>query len=146
MSLHEKVGYSDHIVGVVNDENGTTNGVIVKKHRRQCLHYAQTTTLNILRHFNSPAQTQKRLLLRFSQKQNDNLKTLEEIGYEIYNSKNSKYKIGVINLMGNVFMRKTADVFQEAKKLSKDTIVIVNSCGDAKKDRDILKQRLKKNR
>ena len=78
--------FCDHIVGVVNDENGTTNGVIVKKHRRQCLHYAQKTTINILRHFNSPAQTQKRLLLRFSQKQNDNLKTLEEIGYEIYNS------------------------------------------------------------
>tara|TARA_Y100001970_G_scaffold289643_1_gene420691 strand:- start:953 stop:1795 length:843 start_codon:yes stop_codon:yes gene_type:complete len=31
-----------------------------------------------------------------------------------------------------------------APKLSKDTIIIVNSCGDAKKDRDILKQRLGK--
>src|SRR6056300_662590 len=31
-----------------------------------------------------------------------------------------------------------------AQKLSKDTVIIVNSCGDAKKDRDILKQRLKK--
>ena len=30
-----------------------------------------------------------------------------------------------------------------APKLSKDTIIIVNSCGDAKKDRDILKTRLK---
>ena len=29
-------------------------------------------------------------------------------------------------------------------KLSKDTIIIVNSCGDAKKDRDILKARLGK--
>ena len=38
-------------------------------------------------------------------------------GYEIYLSKNDKYKIGVINLMGNVFMRKTEDVFQTAKKL-----------------------------
>ena len=40
-------------------------------------------------------------------------------GHEIYLSKDKKYKIGVINLMGNVFMRKTDDVFQEAKKLSK---------------------------
>ena len=32
-----------------------------------------------------------------------------------------------------------------APKLSKDTIIIVNSCGDAKKDKDILKQRLGKN-
>ena len=30
----------------------------------------------------------------------------------------------------------------EAKKLSKDTIVVVNSCGDAYKDRKILKKRL----
>ena len=36
-------------------------------------------------------------------------------GNEIYLSKNKKYKIGVINLMGNVFMRKTEDVFLEAK-------------------------------
>ena len=31
-----------------------------------------------------------------------------------------------------------------APKLSHDTIIIVNSCGDAKKDRDILKERLGK--
>ena len=40
-------------------------------------------------------------------------------GYEVYVSKNNNYKIGVINLMGNVFMRKTEDVFQEAKKIKK---------------------------
>ncbi len=40
-------------------------------------------------------------------------------GYEIFVSKNNKYKIGVINFMGNVFMRKTEDVFQEAKKNKK---------------------------
>ncbi len=33
---------------------------------------------------------------------------------------------------------------KEAKKLSKDTIVVVNSCGDAYKDREILKKRLGK--
>ena len=32
----------------------------------------------------------------------------------------------------------------EAKKLTKDTIVVVNSCGDAYKDREILKKRLGK--
>ena len=31
-----------------------------------------------------------------------------------------------------------------APKLNEDTIIIVNSCGDAHKDRDILKQRLGK--
>jgi 2',3'-cyclic-nucleotide 2'-phosphodiesterase len=44
-------------------------------------------------------------------------------GYEIYLSKKKKYKIGVINLMGNVFMRKTEDVFQTAKHI-RDKIVL----------------------
>ena len=38
-------------------------------------------------------------------------------GYEIYLSKDKRYKIGVINLMGNVFMRKTEDVFKTAKEI-----------------------------
>ena len=51
-------------------------------------------------------------------------------GYEIYFSKNNKYKIGVINLMGNVFMRKTEDVFPIAKNICKKMIL--------KKDVDFL--------
>ena len=47
-------------------------------------------------------------------------------GYEIYISKNKKYKIGVINLMGNVFMRKTDDVFKVAQKISKKLILKKN--------------------
>ena len=47
-------------------------------------------------------------------------------GYEIYISKNKKYKIGVINLMGNVFMRKTDDVFQIAKNISKKLVLKKN--------------------
>ena len=37
-----------------------------------------------------------------------------------------------------------AEAIKIAPKLSKDTIIIVNSCGDAKKDRDILRERLNK--
>ena len=37
-----------------------------------------------------------------------------------------------------------AEAIKIAPKLSKDTIIIVNSCGDAQKDRDILKERLGK--
>jgi 2',3'-cyclic-nucleotide 2'-phosphodiesterase len=47
-------------------------------------------------------------------------------GYEIYFTKDRKYKIGVINLMGNIFMKKTDDVFQEAKKISKKMILKKN--------------------
>ena len=38
-----------------------------------------------------------------------------------------------------------AEAIKIAPKLSKDTICIINSCGDARKDRDILKKRLGKN-
>jgi 2',3'-cyclic-nucleotide 2'-phosphodiesterase len=44
-------------------------------------------------------------------------------GYGIYLTKDKKFKVGVINLMGNVFMRKTEDVFEVAKKI-KDKIVL----------------------
>ena len=36
-----------------------------------------------------------------------------------------------------------AEAIKISPNLTRDTIVIVNSCGDAKKDRDILKMRLK---
>ena len=47
-------------------------------------------------------------------------------GYGIYFSKNKKYKIGVINLMGNVFMKKTEDVFLTAKEISEKIILKKN--------------------
>ena len=47
-------------------------------------------------------------------------------GFEIYVTKNKKYKVGVINLMGNVFMRKTEDVFREAQKIKKKMILKKN--------------------
>ena len=37
-----------------------------------------------------------------------------------------------------------AEAIKIAPKLSRDIIIIVNSCGDAQKDRDILRQRLGK--
>ena len=40
-------------------------------------------------------------------------------GYKIFFSKNKKFKVGVINLMGNVFMRKTLDVFKTAQEICK---------------------------
>ena len=47
-------------------------------------------------------------------------------GFEVYFSKDRKYKIGVINLMGNVFMRKTEDVFKVAQKIKKKLILKKN--------------------
>ena len=38
---------------------------------------------------------------------------------EYFYQKDKKFKIGVINLMGNVFMRKSDDVFKKAKEIMK---------------------------
>ena len=47
-------------------------------------------------------------------------------GFGIFLSKDKKYKIAVINLMGNVFMRKTDDVFFTAQKIYKKIILKKN--------------------
>ena len=47
-------------------------------------------------------------------------------GYGIYLTKDKKFKFGVINLMGNVFMRKTDDVFKSAGEISKKIILKKN--------------------
>ena len=47
-------------------------------------------------------------------------------GFGIYESKNKKFKVGVINLMGNVFMKKTEDVFKTAKKIREKIILKKN--------------------
>ena len=47
-------------------------------------------------------------------------------GFGIFFSKDKKYKIGVINLMGNVFMRKTEDVFKIAKNICKKIVLKKN--------------------
>ena len=47
-------------------------------------------------------------------------------GYGIFHSKNKKFKVGVINLMGNVFMRKTEDVFKKAQEINKKLILKKN--------------------
>ena len=51
-------------------------------------------------------------------------------GFGIFLSKNKKHKVAVINLMGNVFMKKTEDLFVAAKKLQ-NTIQL-------KKDADFI--------
>ena len=38
-------------------------------------------------------------------------------GFGIFLSKDKKYRVGVINLMGNIFMKKTEDLFTAAKKM-----------------------------
>jgi len=48
-------------------------------------------------------------------------------GLGIFHSRKNNYTVGVINLMGNVFMRKTEDVFEAAKNLQEKVILKKNS-------------------
>ena len=43
-------------------------------------------------------------------------------GFGIFYTKDKKFKIAVINLMGNVFMKKTENVFEVAKKIKNEII------------------------
>ncbi len=47
-------------------------------------------------------------------------------GFGIFLSKDKKFKIGVANLMGNVFMRKTDDVFKTAQEIKKKLLLKKN--------------------
>ena len=47
-------------------------------------------------------------------------------GFGIFHSKKKKFKVGVINLMGNVFMRKSEDVFKKAQEINKKLILKKN--------------------
>ena len=47
-------------------------------------------------------------------------------GFEIYETKDKNFKVGVINLMGNVFMRKSNDVFLTAREICKKMVLKKN--------------------
>ena len=47
-------------------------------------------------------------------------------GHGVFLSKNKKYKIGVINLMGNVYMRKSDNVFKKARDLKEKFVLKKN--------------------
>ena len=47
-------------------------------------------------------------------------------GFGIFQSKNKKFRVGVVNLMGNVFMRKANNVFDVCKKIEEKIILKKN--------------------
>ena len=47
-------------------------------------------------------------------------------GFEIYETKDKNFKVGVINLMGNVFMRKSNDVFLTSREICKKMVLKKN--------------------
>jgi len=116
---------------VVNGENAADGGVGITKKNTEDFFNAGVDVITSGNHIWDEKETmqfiskEKRLL-----RPENSIEPAPGEGLGIFNSKNNK-KVAVINLMGNIFMKKSEDVFQAAKKfienvkLKKDSDFIV---------------------
>ena len=116
---------------IVNGENAADLGVGITKKNTEDFFNAGADVITTGNHVWDQKETmefitsEKRLL-----RPQNLIKGSPGKGFDIFNSKNNK-KIAVINLMGNIFMKKCDDVFEAAKKfienvkLKKDADFIV---------------------
>ena len=101
---------------VVNGENAADPGVGITKKNTEEFFRAGTDVITTGNHIWDQKETmefitsEKRLL-----RPQNLFEGSPGKGFGIFNSKNNK-KVAVINLMGNIFMKKCEDVFQAAKK------------------------------
>ena len=101
---------------ILNGENAANNGVGISNQNAEDFFDAGVDVITSGNHIWDQKETmqfiksEKRLL-----RPENSLKPAPGEGIGIYNSKNNK-KIAVINLMGNVFMKQSEDVFETAKK------------------------------
>ena len=101
---------------VVNGENAADDGVGISKKNSEDIFNSGTDVITSGNHIWDQKDTmefienEKRLL-----RPENSLKPVPGEGYGIFKSKNNK-KVAVINLMANVFMKKSEDVFETAKK------------------------------
>jgi len=116
---------------IVNGENAADSGLGITKKNTEEFFKAGTDVITSGNHIWDEKETmefitsEKRLL-----RPENLIKGSPGLGYGIFKSKNNK-KVAVINLMGNIFMKKSEDVFETAKKfiqevkLKKDADFIV---------------------
>ena len=101
---------------IVNGENAADSGVGITKKNTEEFFEAGTDVITSGNHIWDEKETmefitsEKRLL-----RPENLIKGSPGEGFGIFNSKNNK-KVAVINLMGNIFMKKCEDVFEVAKK------------------------------
>ena len=101
---------------IVNGENAADTGVGITKKNTEEFFKAGTDVITTGNHVWDQQETlefitsEKRLL-----RPENLVKGSPGLGTGIFNSKNNK-KVAVINLMGNIFMKKCDDVFKAAKK------------------------------
>tara|TARA_B100000287_G_scaffold74014_1_gene65753 strand:+ start:451 stop:1263 length:813 start_codon:yes stop_codon:yes gene_type:complete len=117
---------------IINGENAADSGVGISKQNLEDFFNAGTDVITSGNHIWDQKETmefikdEKRLLRPYNL-----IEGSPGEGLGIFQIKNKKFKIAVINLMGNIFMKKCEDVFQAAKKfidsvkLKKDADFIV---------------------
>ena len=104
---------------VVNGENAADNGLGISKKNLDDILTAGVDVVTSGNHIWDQKETaefiksEKRLL-----RPENSLKPVPGDGYGIFNSRNNK-KVAVLNLMANVFMKKSEDVFETAKQFIK---------------------------
>ncbi len=116
---------------ILNGENAADNGVGITKKNSEDLFNAGADVITSGNHIWDQKETEEFILKekRLLRPENS-LKPVPGEGMGIFISKNNM-KVAVINLMGNVFMKKSEDVFEAAKKfvekfkLKKDADFIV---------------------
>ena len=103
---------------IVNGENAADTGVGITKKNTEEFFKVGTDVITSGNHIWDEKETaefitsEKRLL-----RPENLIAGSPGVGTGIFNSKNNK-KVAVINLMGNIFMRKCEDVFESAKKFT----------------------------
>ncbi len=101
---------------IVNGENAANDGVGISKKNSDDIFSSGTDVITSGNHIWDQKETmefiqnEKRLL-----RPENSLKPVPGEGYGIFKSKNNK-KVAVVNLMANVFMKKSENVFEIAKK------------------------------
>jgi len=105
---------------IVNGENAADPGVGITKKNTEEFFKAGTDVITTGNHVWDQKETmefitsEKRLL-----RPENLIKGSPGVGFGIFNSKNNK-KVAVINLMGNIFMKKCENAFEAAKKFIKE--------------------------
>jgi 2',3'-cyclic-nucleotide 2'-phosphodiesterase len=104
---------------IINGENAADNGLGITKGNAEELFNSGADVITTGNHVWDQKET-----IKFIEEESRLLRPYNLIegspgkGYNIFISKNNK-KIAVVNLMGNVFMRKSEDVFMSAQKFKK---------------------------
>ncbi len=105
---------------IVNGENAADSGAGISNENAEDFFTAGADVITSGNHIWDEKETmqfiskEKRLL-----RPENSIRPAPGEGLGIFNSRNNK-KVAVINLMGNIFMKKSEDVFQAAKKFIKD--------------------------